>query len=159
MIRPSRRYWNVQPGRTITSGQNLKASIRVIRTGVPRPRSNVSRNPSLGVWYGIGEQKKRTRITKRDVFSFTQHALSNPLIEVDGDRSTARWYVLGNHGLKRAENGYVIRTGAIYSHELVRTAQDWRINRHHCEVLWTDNPKGLLRTQLHDNFQSLIGTA
>ena len=78
---------------------------------------------SMGVWYSIEEQKKRTRITKWDVFSFTQHALSNPLIEFDGDRATARWYVLGNHGLKRAKNGYVIRIGAIYSHKLVRTAQ------------------------------------
>jgi hypothetical protein len=110
---------------------------------------------AMGTWRGIDEQKKRTRITKRDVFSFTQHALTNPIIALDGDRANVRWYVSGNHGMK-AERGYIIRVGAIYTHDLARTPRGWRIMRHHCEVVWTDDPKGLMRTQVHQNFDALI---
>ena len=31
----------------------------------------------------------------RDMFSFSQHNIMNPIIEVNGDRATAMWYIMG----------------------------------------------------------------
>lgn len=31
----------------------------------------------------------------RDMFSFSQHNMMNPIIEVDGDRATGIWYIMG----------------------------------------------------------------
>ncbi|HIF08568.1 MAG TPA: nuclear transport factor 2 family protein, partial [Sneathiellales bacterium] len=31
----------------------------------------------------------------RDMFTFSQHNMTNPIIEVDGDRATGIWYIMG----------------------------------------------------------------
>jgi hypothetical protein len=99
---------------------------------------------SFAEWRGLEEHKRRCR-EYRSVFTFTQHLLANPLIEVDGDSATAKYYVFASHGWKATGGKDIIYAGAIYTHDLVRTAKGWLIKRHHCETLWYDDPKELMQ--------------
>jgi hypothetical protein len=99
---------------------------------------------AFGSWRGVDEHKRRCKEMK-SVFTFTQHVLTNPIIEVNGDKATASWYVFASHGWKPTGGKDVIYAGAIYNHELARTPQGWRITRHHCETLWYDDPKNLMK--------------
>lgn len=99
---------------------------------------------SFGQWRGVNEHKRRCR-EMGSLFTFTQHVLTNPLIDVHGDTATARYYVFAAHGLKANAGKDIIYAGAIYTHDLVRTHKGWRIKRHHCETLWYDDPKGLMQ--------------
>src|SRR5579862_7272737 len=47
---------------------------------------------SFGQWRGLEEHKRRCR-EMQSLFTFTQHVLTNPLIDVDGDTATAKYYV------------------------------------------------------------------
>lgn len=49
---------------------------------------------------GFGQAKGHAEIVElfrgfRETFSFSQHNISNPIIEVDGNRATAIWYLSG----------------------------------------------------------------
>lgn len=55
-----------------------------------------------GIWespdFGkaVGPQAVRELFQKfKDMFSFSQHNIMNPIIDVDGDRATAQWYIAG----------------------------------------------------------------
>jgi 3-phenylpropionate/cinnamic acid dioxygenase small subunit len=67
----------------------------------------------------------------------TQHQMSNPLIEVSGDRATARTY--GNlvhvQELLDGKPSYVVQH-AIYSDELARGASGWRITSRRLDNLF-----------------------
>lgn len=62
------------------------------------------------------------------VFSFTQHLLSPPLVELDGDEATAETRLIATHGLERktGEKSAWFVVG-FYRDSLVRTAAGWRI--------------------------------
>jgi hypothetical protein len=53
------------------------------------------------------------------------HMLHSPRIEVDGDRATGDWTVMGQ--MKRRETGAIDTVLGRYSDELVRTPDGWRI--------------------------------
>lgn len=57
----------------------------------------------------------------------TQHMLSNYVVEVDGDRATARSYLQATHG--RTTDGVTTYHvfGGCYVDELIRVDADWRI--------------------------------
>jgi 3-phenylpropionate/cinnamic acid dioxygenase small subunit len=67
----------------------------------------------------------------------TQHQMSNPLIELSGDRATARTY--GNlvhvQELLDGKPSYVVQH-AIYSDELARGASGWRITSRRLDNLF-----------------------
>ena len=74
------------------------------------------------------------------MFTFTRHAISNALIEIDGDRARAQYYVTSPHGLASDDGVRVVWGGGIYTHELVRTPAGWRISKHVCTDVWMDDP-------------------
>ena len=44
----------------------------------------------------VGPQAVRELFQKfKDMFSFSQHNIMNPIIDVDGNRATAQWYIAG----------------------------------------------------------------
>jgi hypothetical protein len=98
----------------------------------------------FGQWRGVAEHKRRRKEYYEAYFTFTQHVLVNPLIDVNGDTATAKYYVFASHGWKPTGGKDIIYAGAIYVHDLVRTPQGWRIKRHHCDTLWYDDPKGFM---------------
>jgi SnoaL-like domain len=78
-------------------------------------------------------------------FKFTQHLISNTLVEIDGDTARSQCYVQASHGLV-GEDGKlaVVPVGAIYTQHSARTPAGWRVTRHHCRLLWIHDPDGLM---------------
>jgi hypothetical protein len=64
-------------------------------------------------------------LTGAAIMPFAFHHISNPLIQVDGDRATARWHALL---AVTAEDQAKLHTG-IYDDLMVRTPDGWRFHR------------------------------
>jgi SnoaL-like domain len=78
------------------------------------------------------------RISK---YAVTQHLLANPKIEVNGDAAKCVVYMQARHfvhGWKQGDPVYEM--GGFYTHDLVRTAQGWRIKSYCLHVTWLLNP-------------------
>lgn len=85
-----------------------------------------------GVWdsgdYGGGAGHEGIRAfmaTGEAIMPFAFHHITNPRIDVDGDRATARWHALLAVTL---EDRAQLQTG-IYDDVLVRTPEGWRFER------------------------------
>ena len=59
-----------------------------------------------------------------NLVGFAVHGVSNPLIEIDGDRATGRWYLDQPMAMKDAEAAFWFC--AQYEDEYVRTAEGWK---------------------------------
>ena len=60
----------------------------------------------------------------RDMFSFSQHNIMNPIIEVDGDRATGIWYIMGPWTY--TEDGKEIWMTARYDDDYVKIDGEWK---------------------------------
>ena len=85
-----------------------------------------------GVWdsgdYGGGEGHDGIRAfmaAGEAIMPFAFHHITNPRIEVDGDRATARWHAL----LAVTLEGHAELQTGIYDDVLVRTSEGWRFER------------------------------
>jgi 3-phenylpropionate/cinnamic acid dioxygenase small subunit len=73
------------------------------------------------------------------IFKATQHVISNPLVELAGDAARCTSYLTGTHVQVRRDGREVLTTeGSVYTDELVRTPQGWRIAARKLERLWVD---------------------
>ncbi|MEX2207131.1 MAG: nuclear transport factor 2 family protein [Myxococcota bacterium] len=74
------------------------------------------------------------------IFKATQHVITNPLVEIDGERARCTSYLTGTHVQVRREGGARVLTteGSRYSDELVRTRLGWRIASRKLERTWVD---------------------
>jgi ketosteroid isomerase-like protein len=63
-----------------------------------------------------------------DLASFMMHHLANPILDVDGDRATARWYLHVASVMRGAGPGVQAMFGR-YEDEYVRTPEGWKIRR------------------------------
>ena len=61
--------------------------------------------------------------TGRSVFSFTIHQVTNPIIEVDGDRARGRWYLLQPSTM--VDGNRAIWLASHYEDEYVRVGGRW----------------------------------
>jgi 3-phenylpropionate/cinnamic acid dioxygenase small subunit len=86
--------------------------------------------PELGKWLA--------RAMK--IFKATQHVITNPLVEIDGDNARCTSYLTGTHvQVRRDSSAEVLTTeGSTYSDELVRTRVGWRISARRLERTWID---------------------
>ena len=89
----------------------------------------------------------RTWLAKAlSAFSMTQHMISNSLVQIAGDRATARTMVFNPMGSDTPEGKlHLFYVGAYYNDELVRTPDGWRIAVRIEEQAYFDGrpPKGL----------------
>jgi hypothetical protein len=103
-----------------------------------------------GVGGNFGESKPATlsadkwasiiirRISK---FAVTQHTLTNPKIEVDGDRAKCVVYMQARHFVQGWKPGDPIYDmGGFYTHDLIRAPNGWRIKSYCLHVKWQLNP-------------------
>jgi len=67
----------------------------------------------------------------------TQHTMSNPLVEVDGDRARCRMYMQAEHFLKNDAGSFDFALGGYYDDRLVRTDTGWRIAAVTLNVFWS----------------------
>lgn len=58
---------------------------------------------------------------------YTLHRITNPVIDLDGDRATARCYV--DVWVMAADNASGVNGSGFYDDEIVRTSDGWRIAR------------------------------
>ena len=86
------------------------------------------------VWDGgaLGTADGRTAIHKffsraTEFFPFAIHNVMNPIIDVDGDRATAQWYLL--QPATMAKGNQAVWLAAVYHDEYVRLDGRWMINR------------------------------
>lgn len=63
------------------------------------------------------------------VANWSIHSVSNPLIEVEGDRATGRWYVQLAMNTVGGETPGVQQMFGHYEDEFVRTPEGWKIRR------------------------------
>jgi 3-phenylpropionate/cinnamic acid dioxygenase small subunit len=73
------------------------------------------------------------------IFKATQHVITNPLVELAGDGARCTSYLTGTHVQVRHDGREVLTTeGSVYSDQLVRTREGWRIAARKLERLWVD---------------------
>ncbi len=74
----------------------------------------------------------------------SQHSLSNPAIEIDGDTASATMYLVAEHFLTndQGDNSYTI--GGYYSDSLVREDGVWRISAKRLTVTWNRGNRHVL---------------
>lgn len=91
-----------------------------------------------GVWtsgaFGGGEGHEGIRAymeTGDPIMPFAYHHITNPRIDVDGDRATARWHAILAVSARDPETGVetpMLHVG-VYDDVMVRTADGWRFER------------------------------
>ena len=100
-----------------------------------------------------GRDAIRTRISRAiDPLDATQHAVSNHMIVVDGDRATCRCYLHAQHVRTAAEGtpNYII--AGRYEDEMVRTPDGWRISFRRLVVVWSDGNPDVIRPSRWENW-------
>ena len=82
------------------------------------------------------------------IFPMTVHFISNSTVTLEGDRATARTYVLNPMGFKNPDGSlHLFTVGGTYNDRLVRTADGWRIAARSEEQAFMQGtlPEALLR--------------
>jgi hypothetical protein len=85
-----------------------------------------------GVWEAIPTIHAETREGIREYFKRAQdislafHRITNPIIEVDGDKATGNWHVLV---ALTHPNGKAVWIGGIYNDEFARTDEGWKFQK------------------------------
>ncbi len=74
----------------------------------------------------------------------TQHSMSNPIVEVDGDRAVCTVYMQAAHFLHsdRGDDSFTI--GGHYRDTLIRTGEGWRIDGVTLTVTWRRGNEGVM---------------
>ncbi len=72
-------------------------------------------------------------------FPMTVHYISNSTVRLDGDRASARTYVINPMGFPRDDGSlHIFTVGGYYVDDLVRTVDGWRIARRTEESAFLD---------------------
>lgn len=72
-----------------------------------------------------------------ELFSVTQHFLTNRRITVDGDRARTTAYLYNPMGRDDGHGGMqLLLVGGRYESEFARTAEGWRFSGHRVRILW-----------------------
>ena len=66
----------------------------------------------------------------------TQHTMTNPLVDVVGDRARCRMYMQAEHFLTTDQGGNSYVLGGYYDDRLVRTGEGWLIEAVTLNVHW-----------------------
>ncbi len=84
-----------------------------------------------GIWEGgdFGQAQGHEAIQElflgfRNMFTFSQHNISNPIIEISGNRATGIWYIMGPWTL--AEDNKEIWMAARYDDDYVKVDGEWK---------------------------------
>jgi hypothetical protein len=67
----------------------------------------------------------------------TQHVMSNPMVDVDGDRARLRMYMKAEHFLRNDQGGVDFAIGGYYDDQLVRTGDGWKMKAVTLNVFWS----------------------
>jgi hypothetical protein len=107
---------------------------------------------TIGTWEAFQAFAEATLFT----FPMTQHVTTTDLIEVDGDRATTTFYGRNALQVPGPDGTRLVRTGARYHQELVRTEAGWRVTRHVCVPLWNDDQGGVAAGEMMSAMASRV---
>ena len=66
----------------------------------------------------------------------TQHVMSNPMVDVDGDRGRLRMYMKAEHFLRNVSGSDDFALGGYYEDRLIKRAGAWKIEAVTLTILW-----------------------
>ena len=66
----------------------------------------------------------------------TQHVMTNPLVDVDGDRATCRMYMKAEHFLQNDQGNDDFALGGYYTDQLIRRDGSWLICGVTLKLFW-----------------------
>ncbi|MFT7219097.1 MAG: hypothetical protein ACI8Z1_000711 [Candidatus Azotimanducaceae bacterium] len=79
----------------------------------------------------------------------TQHVMSNPRVEVDGDRATLKMYMKAEHFLMSDQGNVDFALGGYYTDQLVRRGGEWLISAVTLKLFWNRGNRQIM-TQAAD---------
>jgi len=103
---------------------------------------------SIGDLQGY-EAVERLCRTALEPLAATQHVVSNVEVSIDGDRAAARCNLQSTH-VRTTPSGDNFVIAGVYTDELIRTPDGWRIARRSLRRVWTTG-------RLHDPAAALRG--
>ena len=84
-----------------------------------------------GIWEGAGQGRHQGHAAIRALFggfkemvSFSQHNVMNPVIEVDGERAKGTWYFLGTFTMRQGNRAMWL--GVRYEEDYVKAGGEWK---------------------------------
>ena len=80
-----------------------------------------------------------------DGMDATQHAMSNHLYAVDGDRANGTTYIQARHVCKNDWGGDTYTVGGHYAVELRLLDNEWRIERYTLHCTWHEGDRHVLK--------------
>jgi hypothetical protein len=83
-----------------------------------------------------------------DGLDATQHQMSNPWVEIDGDQARCRIYVQAEHFLINDQGDDAYTLGGIYDDRLVRVDGGWQIEAVTLRVLWNRGNRQIMQLAL-----------
>ena len=95
-----------------------------------------------GIWESpdFGQARGHEEIKKlftgfREMFTFSQHNMMNPVIEIEGNRATGIWYIMGPWTLREGEkeNWMALR----YDDDYVKVGGEWKYQHLRVELRMT----------------------
>jgi len=67
----------------------------------------------------------------------TQHVMTNPIVDVDGDTARLRMYMKAEHFLQNEAGSFDFAIGGYYDDRLERTTAGWKIRAVTLNVFWS----------------------
>jgi len=74
----------------------------------------------------------------------TQHTMTNPLVQIDGDRAVCSMYMQAAHALDHGNDDAWFTIGGHYRDTLLRTPEGWRIDGVTLTVLWRRGDESIM---------------
>ena len=84
----------------------------------------------------------------------TQHTMSNPIVDLDGDRATLTMYMQAAHFLNNDKGGREYTIGGYYFDKLERIDGRWLINSVTLNLLWSRGNAGIMSLALENSRQN-----
>ena len=89
----------------------------------------------------------------------TQHSMSNPVVDIEGDRAQCRMYMQAAHFLGQGVDAVEFTIGGYYQDRLTRIDGDWLIDAVTLVVWWRRGDPGIMVTATELGASWLAGNA
>jgi len=74
----------------------------------------------------------------------TQHVMSNPVVDIDGDTARCRMYMKAEHFLQNSSGSPDFAIGGYYDDRLIRSEAGWLIESVTLNVFWSRGNRGIM---------------
>ena len=87
----------------------------------------------------------------------TQHVMSNPMVDIDGDEARCRMYMKAEHFFQNDRGDADFALGGYYEDQLVRTEAGWRIRAVTLRIFWNRGNRQIMTLAAERGAQRLAG--